>query len=202
MLKSSSLAVLGAFVLPAAAADYRRDIRPILEKHCYECHSEKAKKEKAGYVFDNLERFGNDIDPRGIVVPGDPSRSRLFEVITMTGDNQMPPNGPRVSPKEIKLLREWIEEGAALDAATAKTGGGAAKSGLAPRPAAAPAPVQDWTSRDGKTIKARFVRLKEDAVVIRTADGKFFKVPLSRLADASQEQAKKAAAEAEPSGNP
>jgi hypothetical protein len=187
--------VIFLMMVPAAmvrGADFRRDIRPILEKHCYECHSEKAKKEKAGYVFDNLKRFGNDIDPRGVVVPGDVSRSRLFEVMTMTGDNQMPPNGPRVSPKEIKLMREWIEEGALLEAGKAG-GGGVAKSGLAARPAAVEMPVEDWVSGDGKTVKARFVRMSGDAVVIRTAEGRVFKVPMSRLGAASQERAKELA---------
>jgi hypothetical protein len=184
--------IIAGIASHAGAADFRRDIRPILEKHCYECHSEKAKKEKAGYVFDNLKRFGNDIDPRGVVVPGDVSRSRLFEVMTMTGDNQMPPNGPRVSPKEIKLLREWIEEGALLEAGKAG-GGGTAKSGLAARPAVVESPVEDWVSGDGKTVKARFVRMSGDAVVIRTAEGRVFKVPMSRLGAASQARAKELA---------
>jgi mono/diheme cytochrome c family protein len=182
--------------VPLAAADFRRDIRPILEKHCYECHSEKAKKEKAGYVFDNLKRFAGDIDPRGIVVPGEPERSRFFEVVTTAGDNQMPPNGPRLDAKDIKLLRTWIEEGAALEKA-ATASGLPPKSQLPSRPAPAESPLLDWTSTDGKTIQARFVRLKEDAVVIRKSNGQFFKVPLDRLSPASKEQASKAAA-AEP----
>jgi hypothetical protein len=184
------LLLLAAYPAALHAADFRRDIRPILEKHCYECHSEKAKKEKAGYVFDNLKRFSGDI------VPGEPERSRLFEVITTAGDNQMPPNGPRLDAREIKLLRAWIEEGAALEKAGTASGL-PPKSALPARAVPAEAPLLDWTSTDGKTIKARFVRLKDDAVVIRKSDGQFFKVPLERLGAASQDQARKAAA-AEP----
>ena len=138
--------IIAGIASHAGAADFRRDIRPILEKHCYECHSEKAKKEKAGYVFDNLKRFGNDIDPRGVVVEGGTAG-----------------------------------------------GGGAAKSGLAARPAVVELPVEDWVSADGKTVKARFVRMSGDAVVIRTAEGRVFKVPMSRLGAASQERAKERA---------
>jgi hypothetical protein len=53
--------------------------------------------------------------------------------------------------------------------------------------------MQDWTSTDGKTIKARYVRMSGEAVVIKTADGKSWKVPLSKLSTTSQEQAKTAA---------
>jgi hypothetical protein len=108
--------------------------------------------------------------------------------------DRMPPGGKEpLNAKEVKLLRQWIEEGASLDG----KGGTPAKpsSGLKPRePEAPPAPLQDWTSTDGKTIKARYIRMSGDAVVIKTADNKSWKVPLSKLNPASQEQAKAAAA--------
>ena len=44
-------------VTAAGAADFKKDIQPILKARCFECHSEQAKKEKAGYVFDNLKRY-------------------------------------------------------------------------------------------------------------------------------------------------
>lgn len=179
--------------LPAAGADFKKDIRPILKAKCYECHSEEAKKEKAGYVFDNLERFSGDIGPKGQVVPGDPERSNLLDIVTRDKD-PMPPSGkPRLTPKEIKLLRQWIEEGASLDGG--KTAPKPGAGGLPPRqPEAPPAPILDWTSTEGKTIKARYIRMSGEAVVIKTAEGKSFKVPLTRLDAASQEQAKAAAA--------
>jgi len=178
----------------AGAADFKKDIQPILKARCYECHSETAKKEKAGYVFDNLKRFAGDIGPKGQVVPGDPERSNLLDIVTREKD-RMPPGGKeRLSGKEVKLLREWIKEGASLDGSK---GGGGTKppSGLPPRAAEGPpAPIQDWTSTDGKTIKARYVHMSGDAVVIKMADGKSYKVPLSKLNAASQDQAKAAAA--------
>lgn len=174
------------------AADFKKDIRPILKAKCYECHSEEAKKEKAGYVFDNLERFSGDIGPKGQIVPGDPERSNFLHLVTRSED-PMPPSGKTpLTPKEIKLVREWIEEGASLDGSkpSAKSSGG-----LAPRaPEAPPAPLQDWTNTEGKTIKARYIRMSGEAVVIKTEQGKSFKVPLTKLSPASQEQAKAAAA--------
>jgi hypothetical protein len=179
----------------AGAADFKKDIQPILKARCYECHSESAKKEKAGYVFDNLKRFAGDIGPKGQVVPGDPERSNLLDIVTREKD-RMPPGGKeRLSAKEVKLMREWIKEGAALDGS--KGGGSTVKpgSGLPPRPVESPPPpIQEWSSTDGKTIKARYVHMSGDAVVIKTADGKSWKVPLSKLNAASQEQARTASA--------
>lgn len=184
----------------AGAVDFKKDIQPILKARCYECHSEQAKKEKAGYVFDNLERFKNDIGPKGQIVPGDVERSNFLDLVTRDKD-RMPPGGKEpLTPKEVKLVREWIEQGASLDGKGGTPGKPA--SGLKPRePEAPPAPLQDWTSTDGKTIKARYVRMSGDAVVIKTENGKSWKVPLTKLNTASQEQAKTAAA-AEAAGKP
>jgi len=65
------------------AADFKKDIQPILEKHCYECHSEKAGKKKAGYVFDDLETLQKDINPKGAIVPGNPAESHLLSSLQM-----------------------------------------------------------------------------------------------------------------------
>jgi Planctomycete cytochrome C len=175
----------------AGAVDFKKDIRPILKAKCYACHSEEAKKEKAGYVFDNLERFAGDIGPKGQIVPGDPERSNFLDLLTRDKD-PMPPDGKdRLTPDEIKKVRQWIEEGASLDGA-APTAKKPSSSGLAPREPEVP--LQDWTNTEGKTIKARYVRISGEAVVIRTADNKSYKVPLAKLSPASQDQAKAAAA--------
>jgi hypothetical protein len=186
--------------MTVGAADFKKDIRPILKARCYECHSETAKKEKAGYVFDNLQRFGNDIGPKGQIVPGDPERSNLLDLVTRSDKNRMPPGGKEgLTPKEVKLLREWIQAGAALDENSKPK----SSSGLAPRaPEGPPQPLQDWTNTEGKTIKARFVRLSGEAVVIKTAEGKSYKVPLANLSAASQQLAKNAAAAEEKAANP
>ena len=49
--------------------DFNRHIRPIFAKHCYECHSVSKKKEKAGFVFDDVKRLANDVGPGRIIVP-------------------------------------------------------------------------------------------------------------------------------------
>ncbi len=191
MTRSARLTLLFTAVTTAGAADFKKDIQPILRARCYECHSEQAKKEKAGYVFDNLKRFAGDIGPKGQIVPFDTERSNFLDLVTREKD-RMPPGGKeRLSAKEVKLLREWIEEGASLDGKAADRPPG----GLPPRQPEKIQPLQDWTNLQGKTIKAYFVRMSgADAVVIKTKDGKSYKVPLSSLNEASQAQAKAAAA--------
>ncbi len=188
-----SLTILCLTAVAAGAADFKKDIRPILKAKCYECHNAGMKQPKAGYVFDDLTKLANDIGPKGQIVPGDPERSNLLDLVTRDKDRMPPDNKEGLTPKEVKLLREWIEEGASLDGSTSATKPG---SGLKPRtPDAPPAPLQDWTSAEGKTIKARYIRMSGDAVIIKTAENKSFKVPLTKLNAASQEQAKAAAAD-------
>ncbi len=55
--------------------------------------------------------------------------------------------------------------------------------------AQAPNTISSWTSSDGKTIKAKFVRIKADSVVIEK-EGKPFTISFSKLDPASVELAK------------
>ncbi|MES2708147.1 MAG: c-type cytochrome domain-containing protein [Verrucomicrobiota bacterium] len=183
-------------------ADFKRDIAPILKAKCYECHSEKAGKEKNGYVFDNLERLKTDIGPSSQIVPGHPEDSPLMELLTAPdGDKRrMPPKGDGLSAKELKLIREWIQEGALLEkAAPSKPGGLPPKTGpkpAPPKPAAPPAPapaagpLEKWTSTDGRVIEAGFIALEGETVVLKMKDRvQPYRVPLDKLSDESRKKA-------------
>jgi hypothetical protein len=176
--------------LSAAAVDFKKDIAPILEKNCYECHSEQAKKKKAGYVFDDLETLKLDINPKGAIVPGNPAESHFFIVVADPNhEAHMPPDG-NLSSAEIEKLRTWITEGAALDASggrmTPVNNAGKAKPGLPP--------IMTWVNFEGKKIKAGFVRLEGDNVILRMpATGQEVPYPMGKLDAASQQQAKDSA---------
>lgn len=188
-----------------SAADFKRDIAPIFKSKCYECHSEKAGKEKNGYVFDNLERLKGDIGPSCQIVPGSPEDSPLMELLTApAGDKRrMPPKGDGLSAKELKLMREWIKEGALLEKGPAAKPGGLLppktdpKPGPSPKPlvpGAPPAPVagpvEKWTSVDGKVIEASFVSVEGDVVVLKmTGRAQPYRVPLNKLDDESRKKA-------------
>lgn len=170
------------------AADFQKDIQPILERNCYECHSLKTGKKKGGFVFDDLETFKLDIKDNDVaqIRPGKPAESHFLEVLVNDGKNHMPPN-ENLSSAEIKKITEWITEGASFDKDAPKLAPAAVKKSLPP--------IMSWTSTEGKTIKAGFVRLEGDTVVLRLpANGKEAAVAMSRLSEASQKLARDCAA--------
>ena len=52
------------------------------------------------------------------LVPGKPDRSPLYTstILPADDDKHMPPKGDPLSPKEVELLRAWIDEGLPWDA--------------------------------------------------------------------------------------
>jgi hypothetical protein len=108
---------LAALVVPAAAADrpdrearfFDARVAPILTRRCLGCHNEQLKNAEISFLDrDSLLRAGS----RGpAIVPGKPELSRLVAVLRHDGEIQMPP-GPKLPPKEIAILTDWIQRGA------------------------------------------------------------------------------------------
>lgn len=89
---------------------FEKKIRPILVKHCYECHSGDAKKAKAGFVLDTREglRKGGQTGP--VIIPGNPDDSPLIEAVRYDG-LEMPPK-EKLPDELIDELVRWVEMGA------------------------------------------------------------------------------------------
>ncbi|MBA3312381.1 MAG: DUF1553 domain-containing protein [Planctomycetaceae bacterium] len=113
-------ACLLAWLLCVAAAgadvpaiDFARDVQPILKARCYECHD--GAKQTAGYRLDVKSvalRGGESGEPA--ILPGKIAASELFRRVTSDDEAmQMPPEGERLSAKEIDVLKRWIDGGAA-----------------------------------------------------------------------------------------
>lgn len=177
----------------ASAVDFKKDIQPILEKNCYECHSVKAKKHKAGFVFDDLEAFKLDIADTDVaqIRPGKPGESHLLEVIVNEShEKHMPPNDS-LSRGDINKLTDWIKEGATFGVGSDPKAAVAVSS----TPKKQLPPIMSWTNLEGKTIRAGFVRLDAESVVLKMpANGQEVPYPLAKLNPASQQQAKDAGA--------
>ncbi|MDR3401818.1 MAG: PSD1 and planctomycete cytochrome C domain-containing protein [Chthoniobacter sp.] len=96
----------------AAPADFVHDVRPILEKHCYECHGEK--KQKSGLRLDVRAaalKGGDDRAPD--IIAGKAKDSPLIQMVTSEDkDERMPPKGDRLTKAEIATLTTWIDQGA------------------------------------------------------------------------------------------
>lgn len=97
--------------LLAAPVDFVREVRPIFEKHCYECHGEK--KQKSGLRLDIKSQAlkGGDKHAPDIQA-GDAAKSSLIHFITTTDEDEvMPPKG-KLTSNDIETLTRWINEGA------------------------------------------------------------------------------------------
>jgi hypothetical protein len=104
-------AILGAFGSAPAAVDFVRDVRPVLEKHCFTCHG--TEKQKGGLRLDvKSAAFKGGEDHGPSIVPGNPSASPLVNAVRSEGDLKMPPKGERLSAVEAQMLARWVEEGA------------------------------------------------------------------------------------------
>jgi Planctomycete cytochrome C len=100
--------------LKAAArqtVDFERDVRPILARHCFECHGSET--QESGLRLDARQSaLQGGRSGRAAIVPGKSAQSRLIQVITGRDRLQMPPDGSRLAANEVQTLRRWIDNGA------------------------------------------------------------------------------------------
>lgn len=95
---------------------YKKDVEPIIKKHCLECHIEDAEN-PSGLRMDTYEMIregGENGDP---VVPGKPEESLLYLKLLDPPPigKRMPRNRAALSPEEIKTIETWILKGAAAE---------------------------------------------------------------------------------------
>jgi len=92
---------------------FNRDVRPILSKHCFQCHGPDEQARTTDMRLDTREGlFDQELSP---VTPGDPEASEIFLRITNPDpDLAMPPVDATTSITEAerKIIRRWIAQGA------------------------------------------------------------------------------------------
>ena len=95
----------------ANAPDYMTEIKPLLEKRCYSCHSRLKQKNELRLDAGALIHKGGKHGP--VIIPGKSGESPLMERITATNDDErMPPDGKSLTEEQIGKLRAWIDAGA------------------------------------------------------------------------------------------
>lgn len=82
-----------------AAADYLREIKPLLRERCASCHG--SVKQKGDLRLD-----------AGSLIPTASHVEILARIGSDDKDDRMPPEGARLSPQQVALLREWFAAGA------------------------------------------------------------------------------------------
>ncbi len=107
-------AVFLATLLPSfgAAVDFQREVQPILEQRCTECHGEK--KQKAGVRLDRKAfAFAPGDSGQPAILAGRSAESLLWQRITSTNtDEIMPPKGEPLTAAQVGAIQKWIDEGA------------------------------------------------------------------------------------------
>ena len=107
-----ALAVTPTAVAQEGAAFFEQEVRPLLAKNCYVCHSESGNVAMGGLRLDSLEgvKVGGGRGPA--IVPGKPAESLLIRAIGH-GDEKllMPPTG-KLTDAEIAALTRWVALGA------------------------------------------------------------------------------------------
>lgn len=94
---------------PETMVSFTKQVAPVLVSRCGRCHVTDSKGRFNMATFAALQKG----PPEGVVFfAGDVVGSRLIETIE-TGD--MPRGGGKVTPDELKLLKEWIMQGAKFD---------------------------------------------------------------------------------------
>jgi hypothetical protein len=105
-----------------AKVDFQKQVFPILERNCTECHratyvdeNGRKRRPKGKVMLDTLANIKKS--KRGkLIIAKKPDDSILLESISLAADDEdrMPPpkKGPPLSKPQIALIKRWIEEGA------------------------------------------------------------------------------------------
>lgn len=91
---------------------FEKQVRPLLVKHCYACHSSRAKKREGGLTLDTKAGWTTGGDNGAAIVPGDVEGSLLIRAVRYNDpDLQMPPDRA-LAPEALAALEQWVRMGA------------------------------------------------------------------------------------------
>jgi hypothetical protein len=185
------LSVLTLVSPVVVALDYERDIMPIFEKKCGECHSRASGESKGGLILDDPDHLFARFGKNSLVVPGDWDASYLFITLYRPegDDDAMPPQGKgeRLTPEEVTLVQKWITEGAPIKGERGAKGEmpEAVDPAMGKPDKVTPEP-REWTNREGKAITATLMGVEGDVAVLRLESGKIYRYPIANLSDESR----------------
>ena len=169
-------------LLSAEAVDFGKDVLPILKSHCFKCHADGKEK---GDVNLEAHRIKEHIGSGLQIVPGRPNSGLFMKVIQSDDpETRMPPKGSGLGEKDLNVLKLWITQGAEVELGENTAPGKEPLEGV-------------WTNKSGKKIKAALLGVEEDKAILRMANGKIYKYPITSLNNESQKKVRDFAAKAE-----
>lgn len=107
LLCASGLAIAGEPSGPEAV-DYATQIKPLLAKHCYACHS--ALKQEGDLRLDTAQLAIRGGSSGPAIVPGESHNSLLVaRLAAADAAERMPQEGEPLAPDQIDLFKRWID---------------------------------------------------------------------------------------------
>ncbi|MFN0106277.1 MAG: DUF1553 domain-containing protein [Bryobacteraceae bacterium] len=104
-MQRASLVCLLAGLWPLAADDvFLREVRPLLQEHCFGCHSGASAQGKLD--------LSTPAGLQGSVKAGKPDDSPLYQAVAHTGRVRMPFGKPQLPAAAIEKIAGWIRGGA------------------------------------------------------------------------------------------
>jgi len=106
-------------ITATAQIDFQKEVLPILQDRCIECHKApyeqngKLKEPKAGLRLDGVAHILHGSDDGKVIAPNHPSESPLYKRITLPSDDDdvMPPKGDPLTTSQQEVIRKWIAQG-------------------------------------------------------------------------------------------
>ena len=127
MLSLVWVAMLATTGVSGQDIDYTREIKPLLMQHCADCHGTDL--QEGGFRVDTGGLVVRGGDRGRSVVSGKPEESLLIKVLQGKGDiPQMPLELDPLTDDQIRLISDWITQGAKLSEQESSTAIGRRKS--------------------------------------------------------------------------
>jgi hypothetical protein len=162
----------GAALAAQAPVAFERQVLPLLEQHCFECHRAayadergRLQKPKGGLRLDGrawIEKGGTN---GRVLVPGKSRESELYTRTVLPEDHpdRMPEEGDPLDGREAALLARWIDGGADFGGWTGAPRDEAAAEPAAAAALAAPATRLAWIETLGRDLRPPPAALLERA---------------------------------------
>ena len=95
----------------AQVVDFARDIQPIFETQCYECHGPEKARGRLRLDVGAAAMKGGETGPA--IVPGNSEQSLMVRrILGLDDEERMPKDGDALPDAQVALIRAWIDQGA------------------------------------------------------------------------------------------
>ncbi len=93
-------------------AFFESRVAPLLEAHCYKCHSHRSGKMKGGLTLDSRSGWEEGGEQGPALVPGKPEESLLVKAIRRTDPEFKMPPKKKLPEADVAILVDWVKRGA------------------------------------------------------------------------------------------